>query len=363
MYENVTYEIILQRMLDRIPNSFDKREGSVIYDALAPAAVEFQNMYIATDCFMDESFADTQSRPYLIKRCAERGIKPSNASYAIRQGEFNIDVPIGSRFSLNKLNYVVTEKISDGVFKLQCETAGNDGNIESGTLIPVEYIDGLQTAALTSVLIPGEDEEDTEHLRQKYFNSFDSQSFGGNIADYKEKAKAINESGVGGVGGVKVKRAWNGGGTVKLVILDSTYSKPSEELVELVQEKIDPIEHQGEGLGLAPLDHIVTVDGCGETIINVETTLKFEENWNWDSVKGNVEKVINDYFKELSATWESSDKNGLVVRISQIDTRLLDVTGVLDVSDTKIGVGENLSKENLTIDPDNIPVKGDVNNV
>ena len=46
MYENITYESILQRMLDRIPDDMDKREGAVIYDALAPAAVELQLMYI-----------------------------------------------------------------------------------------------------------------------------------------------------------------------------------------------------------------------------------------------------------------------------------------------------------------------------
>jgi uncharacterized phage protein gp47/JayE len=164
MYENITYESILQRMLDRIPNTFDKREGSVIYDALAPAAVELQNMYIQLDVTLNEAFADTASRPYLIKRCAERNIKPYSATYAIRQGEFNIDVPIGSRYSLNKLNYVVTEKISDGIFKLKCETAGNVGNIESGNLIPIEYIGGLQTAVLTGVLIHGDDEEETEKL-------------------------------------------------------------------------------------------------------------------------------------------------------------------------------------------------------
>ena len=361
MYENVTYESILQRMLNRIPNTFDKREGSVIYDALAPAAVEMQNMYIELDNVLNESFADTQSRPYLIKRCAERNIKPKGATYAIRQGEFNIDVPIGSRYSLNKLNYVVTEKISDGIFKMQCETIGNVGNIESGTLIPIEYIDGLQTAVLTGVpLIPGNDEEETEKLRQKYFNSYDSQSFGGNIADYKEKVKSLS-----GVGGVKVQRAWNGGGTVKLTIIDSTYSKPSEDengfsvLVASVQEAVDPLDHQGEGLGIAPIDHIVTVVGCGETPVDVQTKITFQESWDWDSVKPYMEKAIDDYFKELSETWEDADKDGLIVRISQIETRLLEVNGVLDVANTTL----NGVAQNLTIDPDNIPIKGDVTNV
>ena len=44
MYEEVTYEEILERMLERVPDDMDKREGSLIYDALAPAAIELQIM-------------------------------------------------------------------------------------------------------------------------------------------------------------------------------------------------------------------------------------------------------------------------------------------------------------------------------
>ena len=40
MYEHITFDVILERMMDRVPNNIDKREGSIIYDALAPAAVE-----------------------------------------------------------------------------------------------------------------------------------------------------------------------------------------------------------------------------------------------------------------------------------------------------------------------------------
>ena len=174
MYENTTFDVILQRMLGRVSNNIDKREGSIVYDTSAPTAIEFQNAYIGLDNILDETFADTASKYYLIKRCGERGIKIEPATYAIRKGEFNIDIPIGARFSLNQLNYTAIEKISDGVFKMQCETAGVVGNAESGSLIPIDYINGLQTAVLTDVLIPGEDEEDIEHLRNRYFNSFTS---------------------------------------------------------------------------------------------------------------------------------------------------------------------------------------------
>ena len=65
-YEDITYDVILQRMLDRVPDNMDKREGSIIYDALAPAAVELQLMYIELDTILTETFADTAQRDYLV---------------------------------------------------------------------------------------------------------------------------------------------------------------------------------------------------------------------------------------------------------------------------------------------------------
>lgn len=358
MYEDITFEVILSRMLDRVleqnPN-IDTREGSIIYNALAPAAVELQNMYIQLDTILNESFADTETRDYLIKRCAERGVNVEAATYAIRQGEFtpsSLAIPIGARFSLNILNYVVTEKITDGVYKLQCETAGYDGNEEFGSLIPIEYIEGLQTATLTDVLVPGEDEEDTEHLRQRYYDSLNSQAFGGNITDYKEKVNSID-----GVGGVKVYPVWDGGGTVKLVLIDSTYHVPSETLVDNVQTIIDPTQNQGTGVGLAPIGHVVTVVGCASTTVNISTHISLQEGWTWADVLPYVEDCIDEYFNELSAEWDSTDN--IIVRISQIETRLLDLTGILDIADTTL----NGVAQNLTIDADNIPTRGDITNV
>ena len=148
MYENVTYEDILQRMLDRVPDSMDKREGSIIYDALAPAAVELQLMYIEFDIILQETFADTAPREYLIRRAAERGIIPIAATHAILKGEFTpstLNIPIGARFSCGTLNYAVTEKISDGAYKLECETEGETGNAQFGQMIPIDYIVGLET--------------------------------------------------------------------------------------------------------------------------------------------------------------------------------------------------------------------------
>ncbi len=39
MYEEMSFEAIMERCLGRVATSVDKREGSIIYDAIAPAAL------------------------------------------------------------------------------------------------------------------------------------------------------------------------------------------------------------------------------------------------------------------------------------------------------------------------------------
>lgn len=79
MYEDITYALLLNRMLERalsINSNLDTREGSLVWLGNAPAAVELQNLYIQLDTVLNETFADTASRPYLIQRAAERGLSP-----------------------------------------------------------------------------------------------------------------------------------------------------------------------------------------------------------------------------------------------------------------------------------------------
>lgn len=354
MYEAMTYEFILQRMLNRVlsqnPN-LDTREGSIIYNALAPAAVELTSAYIQLDFILNSTFADTASRDYLIQRAAERGLTPYSPTYAILQGEFNIDVPIGSRFSLanETLNYTVLSKIETGVFRLQCETIGSIGNDALGQLIPIDYIAGLTSAQLTAVLTPGEDEEDTEVFRKRYFDSLNAEAFGGNIKDYKEKVNALP-----GVGGVKVYPVWDGGGTVRLAIVASDFSIPTLDLIESVQTAIDPTENQGKGVGIAPIGHVVTVGGVTSATVDIVTEITYQDGWDWDDVKPYAEAAVDSYFKELSQIW--ADNDALIVRISQIEIRFLDLPGIVDIANTTL----NGIAQNLTLEADEIPVRGDV---
>lgn len=350
MYEEVTYESILERMLEKVPDNMDKREGSIIYDALAPAAVELQLMYIELDVILKETFADTASRDYLLRRAEERGITPKAATKAILKGVFtplDIELSEGERFSCDSLNYRVLEKIKAGEYQMQCETEGVGGNGNFGMLIPVNYINGLKTAELTELLIPGEDEEETESIRQRYFQSFDSQAFGGNKKDYKDKVLSM-----AGIGAVKVIPVWNGGGTVKLTILDSAYQKAGTALLTKVQQQIDPAD--GDGSGIAPIGHVVTVDTPEELEVSVITSITYDTGYSFSALRSQIENAIKGYLEGLRKEWQ--DKDALVVRIAQIESRLLQIEGIIDVTDTKL----NGTEENLIISSEKIPVFGGV---
>ncbi len=347
MFDDISFEILIERMLDRVVeqnSNIDIREGSIIYNAVAPAAYELMEVYIEMKRIYDESFADTASREALVKRCAERGITPKEETPSILEGTFNVDVPIGARFSLDDLNYTVIEKISDFLFKLECETPGIVGNSRFGTLIPIDYIEGLETAKLTRLLIPGEDEEDTEVLRERYFSSFDSQAFGGNKKDYVEKTNAID-----GVGATKVTPLWDGGGTVLLTIINSNFEKATDELIQTVKNIIDPLPG-GIGTGLAPIGHIVTVESAEEMNISISLRITFEDGYDFERVKESIENILNDYFLSLRMNWANT--NETIVRITQIETRILSINGIVDISGTKI----NGLEQNLVIPSHMIPV-------
>lgn len=345
----MTFEELIRRVLEKVPNDMDKREGSPIYLALAPVCFELAEAYMELESIRNMTYVDTSIGEDLARRCAERAVYRRPATYALRKGVLNTDVPLGTRFRLDETTYTVTKELESNTYELQCEQPGAIGNAYVGTLLPITYIKGLTSAELTDILVPGEEIEGDESLRKRYFESLESEAYGGNIADYKNKTKAID-----GVGGVKVYPVWNGGGTVKLVIVDTEYNKPNPTLIEKVQTLIDPVQNQGEGRGIAPIGHVVTVEGVKDASVTITSQITLQEGYEWRDVEGSIKQAIRDYFKELCKTWEEVD--GIVVRISYIETRILGVTGVLDIQNTLL----NEEGQNLVLKVTDIPVLGDV---
>ena len=353
MYEDMTYEVIIKQMLDRVPKGLDKREGSLIYTALSAAAAEMQVMYIEFDTILKETFAQTASRENLIRRAAERGMEPRPATKAVIKAKATpseVTISPGQRFRLGIYYYTVTKTVGDGVFHLESEAAGEVGNRLSGRLIPIESISGLTSLEVTDLLIPGENEEDTEAFRDIYMSSFSEKTFSGNRKDY-----LIKTNGIPGVGATKITRAWNGPSTVKLTILDSNYNKASDLLIQTVQETIDP-SGTGKGDGLAPIDHVVTVDTAEEVEVQIACTLEYEEGYEAETLKSLIKDAAEAYLKELRSSWEGLGERGCIIRNSQMEARILALEGIYDIKNTLI----NGAAENLELNQYQVPVYGGV---
>lgn len=332
MFENLTYEYLLKRALSNVPSDVDKRQGSVIYDALAPVCAELAQAYIQMEIIMQEVFADTASREYLILRAKEIGLAPHEATKAVLKMEATYsgadeNVNIGDRFSLNGLNYVVIEQIAGendnavfGQWKVECETEGIIGNTQFGELLPLQTVKDLVKATLTEVLIPGEDIEDTEVFRQRYFDTVNNDAFGGNRADYK---KWLNE--FDGVGMVKFVRTPESGGTVGVIITDSENNVPSDELLNKVKEELDPVGYEGLGAGIAPVGHVVDVKGVDGVQLSISVKWQLLEGTNEDTVYIKGAEIMKKYLSEINEKWE--DTKSLTVNAFQLMAKQLILEG------------------------------------
>lgn len=358
MFEEKTYETLLREKLGRVDAGYDKREGSVIFDAMAPNSAESAQIYMMLDWMFLQMFGDTADREHLILIAqATRGISPKKATFAVLKGVFNTAVPIGSRFNIGTQNYMVIGVLDDTnhTYDLKCERAGMIGNRFLGTMLPVEYIEGLTSAELTEVLIPGEDEEETEVFRARWKAAFKQKAFGGNKADYKENINAIE-----GVGGCKVYRAENAAGDtagthVRCTIIASDFTAASTVLVNKVQQMIDPKQDM-EGDGCAPIGHIVHIQSVTEVPIAVKTQITYDAGYTFAALKSYIEKAVDDYLKDLNRTWEEAGDTPLVVRIAKIESAILDISGVLDITGTKL----NGLDQNMILGVDEIGVRGEI---
>lgn len=348
MYES--YDELMERKLEQVNQKRDRRQGSIIFDAIAPNAAETAIFYTDLKMLENRTYGDTATEEDLTRRCMERGVFRKEGTKATFLGNFvdsngkGCNIPIGMRFNLEELNYVVIEKTEIvGQYVLECETVGEAGNQYLGDLVPITYVEKLAKGELIELLTEGEDEESDESLRKRYYSSFNTDTFGGNIEDYKIKVMALK-----GVGGVKVTPVWAGGGTVKLTIVDGNYNAPTEGEIEKIQQTIDP-QKRGLGYGIAPIGHKVTVEAAKEVQCHIEMTLLLKDGTNKTKVTEEIINSIEEYFSNLRKQW--ADMEYLTVRISYLESRALDAEGVVDVQYTKI----NGNSQNYILEYDEIP--------
>lgn len=364
-FSQETYANLLKEMLDRIPDTYDKRDTSPIPTALGPAAWTFEGFYLSLNQVQQQAFIQTASGQSLDNLAAIGGLTRYPASAAVRLGVFNVAVPIGSRFSTingdRSINFIVTAATGTAnQYQLTAETPGTIGNEYTGPILPISVIPGLTSAQITDILVPGDDEETDDALRERLITALNERPFGGNIAAYRENIPAID-----GVGAVQVYPTWNGGGTVKCSILGADFLPASSTLVENVQNAIDPPPNQGLGLGLAPIGAQVTVVAPSQVSVAVGATLLLAAGTTLEQVQPLVEAALEAYLLTVRQSWDTNVSASGVeyaadVYVARVTAAIVGVTGVVNATNVTLNGGaEDISlTENGTTQQ--VPVLGTV---
>ena len=375
--QKYTYDYILTEALSKVPDNVDKREGSIIRDALSPCCYEAAKHILYLADIIEQTYIETANGLWLDGRVIEGGITRDPATYAKKLGVFKtqLDEPcqisIGQSFSTvgdTILNYtavqVYTNEDGDvvpGSYIMQCNTVGSVGNSYIGRIVPNDYIEKLASAEITTLLYPGEEEESDDSLRERFLANLMKTAFGGNIAQYRQWAKEIP-----GIGGVQVYPVWAGGGTVKLSIIDTDYNSCSSEFCQTILEKFDPENSGGEtglGLGIAPIGHKVTVSTPLPRTINVSGKITLLPGYKLETLMPDIKATLENYLLSLREAWENSDNENnysVTVYLGRINFAILNVKGVSSAYELKLNETDTDIKLTETSSLQEIPVLGTV---
>ena len=323
MAENYEYQSILREMLEAVPDTLDKREGSVIYTALAPSALLLAQQKYMIGYLFDLLFADTSTGDWLDRVVYDFGVAREQATYALRKIILTgtdgqpADFPIGTRFAINSLTFALSEKKNPGEYHAQCEQAGSQGNLYSGELLPVDNLNGLGSAVLDpEPVIAARDTETDDALRARFYATVRRSPYGGNISDYEQKTLEVE-----GVGAVQVFAAPTmGPGRVGLVIGDEQGNRASQELVNKVQALMGV-----NGDGIAPIWHTVTVGTSTDLPVNVAAPLRLKTGASFEIVRPVVENTVRNYVEDVGFTDQTVFHAKLVAAILGCHESILDV--------------------------------------
>lgn len=343
-----TYQNILTQMLDQVPATFDKRDTSPIPTALGPAAYALEGFYISLNQVQLAAYVQTATGQALDYLAVIAGLTRYPASAAVRLGIFDMAVPIGSRYSTingaDSINFQATAATTgktegDYYYQLTAETPGSIGNEYTGPILPITAIPGLNSAQITDILVPGDDEESDEDFRARIIEALNDRPFGGNIASYRTYIMDID-----GVGAVQVYPTWNGGGTVKCSVLGADFLPASPTLVENVQNAVDPPPNQGLGLGTAPIGAQVTVVAPEELTVNVSATLQLASGYAIGQVQTPIQQAIENYMLSVRQEWATPVNTTSVeyqanVYVARIVAAIVSVPGVVNATNVQLNGG------------------------
>lgn len=372
--QDQTEDEIMQRMLSRVPADIDKSEGSFIWDAQAPAAFMLSEAAIWAQELLRRGFASTAASEddryrsvELDLRTAEHGVTRREAVTStggvLLKGKPGTKVPAGTFVATPAddvsgelaVEFVTTQAVvldDNGAASaaIRAVTSGKNGNVPAGVIqVMFSSVSGITSVTNPEPTRSGADTESDQSLLERFYAKVRSQGTSGNKAQYMLWASEI-----AGVGGVEVVPLWQGPGTVGLYLLDTDKRAANADIVEAVQQHIDPTR-DGQGEGLAPAGPVVTAMPAEEVAIDISVKVQRtqEKPSTLEEIRMLIAEGIQAYLQQIAF-----NRKDPLVRYTRIAAVLLDIPIIVDYTD--LTINGNAAQQNIEIGSGHVAVLGTV---
>lgn len=352
MFEGYTEDFFLEQARDMGQKlGVDTRQGSVYMDAAAGHSLRAAKFYNDLSTAFNMMAFDTCTGEILDEKAKERQIyrKEATPSYynATFEGVGAIDM-LGNRFLVGGYYFVLA--IRDSNYYLMSEVNGSETNyiLPGEPVIPMRNTQGLTSAVLGELYLPGTDLEDDESFRKRYQSAVSNPPENGNKQQYKIWCEAYE-----GIGRAIIKSLAYGPNTVQAILISADGVAPTEALINEIQEDIDP-GSEGLGEGKAFVGCKFYAEPAKEIPIDLMFRAELSGGYTLDTALESAKKDLTEYLKDIALN--ASDKGNMIIQYVKVVAILADTPGISDFTDLTINGGTG----NINIKEGGVGVLGEV---
>ncbi len=198
----------------------------------------------------------------------------------------------------------------------------------------------------------GTDEEETEHLRQRYFESIQYEPFAGNKKAYRDETNAME-----GILATKVyptndpEKGYN----ILLIVAGDNYQPVSDDKCKEIKNYYAPEENGG--MGKAPIFQKIEGESCTSLLLNFKIACAFKGGDNqFEIIIEPIKNILQQYIDQVNQEWEKEEN--LLIRINVVSATLYQGLKeyIKDISSIRI----NDSTGNIELERNQVAMLGNV---
>lgn len=313
--KDVTQWTLLQDMLNVSSDVLDKREGSVLYDAIASVAVANGDLLTGLIPTLYQAFQLLYAKGEDLDAWAanfgltRRGSLPTYYHYVdtwrddIGDGDDTLLVGDVLRSHNSNVRWIITS-VEEKVVK--SETDGNFQETTGGVLEPERYLSALESVVFGTLYEAGRDVESDESLRERILRA-QKVAVGGSLLEYVDLVLNVYaEEGNQSFYGVQVYPLSRCCGRVFITPYHQHFRREDAGRVRCATEEeraalaqwLDPQDERGFGMGHIPIGHHVYVVGADDRPIDFHFRLELEEGKEYTPALGEAICAATDAYLE-----------------------------------------------------------------